>query len=184
VSFEKNPYYREVLHRLEEARRHLDIPEAVYQRMRAPGRSLSVTVPVMMDDGKMEFFQGYRVQHNSARGPTKGGIRYHPGVNLDEITALAALMTFKCAVINIPYGGAKGGVACDTKKMSRDEIKRLTRRFTYEIGLVIGPESDIPAPDMYTDQQVMAWMMDTYSMMKGYSVPGVVTGRTCTPTSR
>jgi glutamate dehydrogenase (NAD(P)+) len=177
VSFEKNPYYREVLHRLEEARRHLDIPEAVYQRMRAPGRSLSVTVPVMMDDGKMEFFQGYRVQHNSARGPTKGGIRYHPGVNLDEITALAALMTFKCAVINIPYGGAKGGVACDTKKMSRDEIKRLTRRFTYEIGLVIGPESDIPAPDMYTDQQVMAWMMDTYSMMKGYSVPGVVTGK-------
>jgi glutamate dehydrogenase (NAD(P)+) len=174
---DKNPLFQEVLHRLEEASRHLKIPEPVYQRMRAPGRSLCVSIPVMMDDGSVRFFSGYRVQHNSARGPTKGGIRYHPGVTLDEITALAALMTFKCAVVNIPYGGAKGGVACDTTKMSRDEIKRLTRRYTHEIGFVIGPESDIPAPDMYTDQQVMAWMMDTYSMMKGYSVPGVVTGK-------
>ncbi len=162
---------------MEEANRYLKIPEPIYQRIRVPGRSLSVSVPVQMDDGSVRFFPGYRVQHNSARGPTKGGIRYHPDVTLDEITALAALMTFKCALVNIPYGGAKGGVACDTTKMSRDEIKRLTRRYTHEIGFIIGPESDIPAPDMYTNEQVMAWMMDTYSMMKGYSVPGVVTGK-------
>jgi glutamate dehydrogenase (NAD(P)+) len=155
----------------------MNIPEPIYERMRVPDRQLIVSVPIQMDDGPIRFFTGYRVQHNSARGPTKGGIRYHPGVNLDEITALAALMTFKCALVNIPFGGAKGGVACDTKKMSREEIKKLTRRYTYEIGLIIGPDTDIPAPDMYTDAQVMAWMMDTYSMMKGYSVPGVVTGK-------
>lgn len=177
MSLEESPYYKEVLERLEEANRHLNVHESIYQRMRSPGRSLSVTVPVMMDDGLVRYFPGYRVQHNSARGPTKGGLRYHPNVTLDEITALAALMTYKCAVVNIPYGGAKGGVACDTTKMSRNELKRLTRRYTYEIGFIIGPESDIPAPDMYTNQQVMAWMMDTYSMMKGYSVPGVVTGK-------
>jgi glutamate dehydrogenase/leucine dehydrogenase len=177
VSSEKSPLFQEVLQRLEEANRYLKIPEPIHQRIRVPGRSLSVSVPVQMDDGSVRFFPGYRVQHNSARGPTKGGIRYHPDVTLDEMTALAALMTFKCALVNIPYGGAKGGVACDTTKMSRDEIKRLTRRYTYEIGLIIGPEADIPAPDMYTNEQVMAWMMDTYSMMKGYSVPGVVTGK-------
>jgi glutamate dehydrogenase (NAD(P)+) len=176
VSANKN-LFQEVLQRLEEANGHLNIPEPIYQKMRVPGRQLIVSVPVQMDDGSVRFFTGYRVQHNSARGPTKGGIRYHPCVNLDEMTALAALMTWKCALVNIPYGGAKGGVDCDTTKMSRDEIKRLTRRYTHEIGLIIGPESDIPAPDMYTDQQVMAWMMDTYSMMKGYSVPGVVTGK-------
>jgi glutamate dehydrogenase/leucine dehydrogenase len=176
VTSKKN-YYDEVLLRLDQANAYLDIPEPIYQRMRIPYRSLIVSVPVHMDNGRVEFFKGYRVQHNAARGPTKGGIRYHPGVTLDEITALAALMTFKCALVNIPFGGAKGGVACDTKKMSRDEIKKLTRRYTHEIGILIGPESDIPAPDMYTDEQVMSWMMDTYSMMKGYSVPGVVTGK-------
>ncbi len=132
---------------------------------------------MQLDNGTVSFFTGYRVQYDFARGPAKGGIRYHPKVNLDEITALAALMTWKCGVVDLPFGGAKGGVACDPTVMSRDEIKRLTRRYTYEIGIIIGPESDIPAPDVYTDEQVMAWMMDTYSMMKGHSVPGVVTGK-------
>ncbi|MBI5642343.1 MAG: Glu/Leu/Phe/Val dehydrogenase [Deltaproteobacteria bacterium] len=162
---------------LDNANRHLNLPQGIFQRLRLPRRSLIVSVPVQMDNGGVEFFTGYRVQYDFARGPAKGGIRYHPRVTLDEITALAALMTWKCAVVDIPFGGAKGGVACDTTIMSRDEIKRLTRRYTYEIGILIGPEIDIPAPDMYTDEQVMAWMMDTYSMMKGYSVPGVVTGK-------
>jgi glutamate dehydrogenase (NAD(P)+) len=130
-----------------------------------------------MDDGSLQMFMGYRVQHDRSRGPFKGGIRYHPEVNLDEIRAMAMLMTWKCAVVGIPYGGAKGGVCCNPKEMSKGEIERLTRRFTSEISLLIGPESDIPAPDMYTNAQVMAWIMDTYSMNKGYSVPGVVTGK-------
>ncbi|MBI5492343.1 MAG: Glu/Leu/Phe/Val dehydrogenase [Deltaproteobacteria bacterium] len=170
-------FFQEVLETLESANRYLNLPPAIYTRLKTPRRSLIVSVPVEMDDGKVEFFEGYRVQYDFARGPAKGGIRYHPKVSLDEITALAALMTWKCAVVDIPFGGAKGGVACDPTSMSRDEIKRLTRRYTYEIGILIGPESDIPAPDVYTDEQVMAWMMDTYSMMKGYSVPGVVTGK-------
>lgn len=176
MSSEKS-FFQEILLTLESANRHLNLPQAVYDRLKTPRRSLIVSVPVQMDDGTVSFFTGYRVQYDFARGPGKGGIRYHPKVNLDEITALAALMTWKCAVVDIPFGGAKGGVACDSTVMSRDEIMRLTRRYTYEIGLIIGPESDIPAPDVYTDEQVMAWMMDTYSMMKGYSVPGVVTGK-------
>lgn len=173
-----NPsFFQEVLVSLENANRHLKLPPAIYERLRIPRRSLIVSVPVQMDDGRVEFYTGYRVQYDFARGPAKGGIRYHPSVNHDEITALAALMTWKCAVVDIPFGGAKGGVACDPTKMSRDEKQRLTRRYTYEIGLLIGPESDIPAPDVYTDEQTMAWMMDTYSMMKGYAVPGVVTGK-------
>lgn len=170
-------FFQEVLVTLENANRHLNLPPAIYERLRTPRRSLIVSIPVEMDDGSVRFFKGYRVQYDFARGPAKGGIRYHPGVTLDEITALAALMTWKCAVVDLPFGGAKGGVACDSTTMSRDEKKRLTRRYTYEIGLFIGPEQDIPAPDMYTDEQTMAWMMDTYSMMKGYSVPGVVTGK-------
>ncbi|EQD31410.1 Glu/Leu/Phe/Val dehydrogenase, partial [mine drainage metagenome] len=122
-------------------------------------------------------FTGHRVQYNMARGPTKGGIRFHPGVTLDEVRALAAWMTWKCAVVNIPYGGAKGGVVVDPKKLSIGEIERLTRRYAIEIAPIIGPEMDIPAPDVYTDSQTMAWIMDTYSMQKGYSVPGVVTGK-------
>ncbi|MBI5599793.1 MAG: Glu/Leu/Phe/Val dehydrogenase [Deltaproteobacteria bacterium] len=174
---QKKSPFEEILLRLEEANRHLGLPDHIYNRLRHPRRALTVSVPVKMDDGSVSFFTGYRVQYNTARGPAKGGIRYHPEVNLDEVTALAALMTWKTAIVDIPFGGAKGGVACDTKKMSKAEIERLTRRYTYEIGHLIGPESDIPAPDMYTDEQVMAWIMDTYSMMKGYSVPGVVTGK-------
>lgn len=162
---------------LEKANKHLSLPDSIYTRLATPRRSLIVSVPVEMDSGKVEFFTGYRVQYDFARGPGKGGIRYHPQVSLDEVIALAALMTWKCAVVDIPFGGAKGGVACDTTKMSGKEIERLTRRYTYEIGLLIGPETDIPAPDMYTDEKVMAWIMDTYSMMKGYTVPGVVTGK-------
>lgn len=173
----ENGFFQEVLTNLENANRHLNLPAAIYERLRTPRRSLIVSVPVQMDDGTVSFFTGYRVQYDFARGPAKGGVRYHPKVNLDEITALAALMTWKCGVVDLPFGGAKGGVACDPTIMSRDEIKRLTRRYTYEIGIIIGPESDIPAPDVYTDEQVMAWMMDTYSMMKGHSVPGVVTGK-------
>jgi glutamate dehydrogenase (NAD(P)+) len=173
----ENGFFQEVLKNLEKANRILNLPPAIYERLRTPRRSLIVSVPVQMDNGTVSFFTGYRVQYDFARGPAKGGIRYHPKVNLDEITALAALMTWKCGVVDLPFGGAKGGVACDPTVMSRDEIKRLTRRFTYEIGIIIGPESDIPAPDVYTDEQVMAWMMDTYSMMKGHSVPGVVTGK-------
>lgn len=170
-------FFREILSTLEEANKHLKLHPAIYERLRTPRRSLLVSVPVQMDDGSVKFFKGYRVQYDFARGPAKGGIRYHPNVNLDEITALAALMTWKCAVVDIPFGGAKGGVECDPRIMSKDEVQRLTRRYTYEIGLLIGPESDIPAPDVYTDEQTMAWMMDTYSMMKGYAVPGVVTGK-------
>ncbi|MBI5887957.1 MAG: Glu/Leu/Phe/Val dehydrogenase [Deltaproteobacteria bacterium] len=174
---EDTGFFQEILTTLETANGHLNLPPAVYERLRTPRRSLIVSIPVEMDDGSVNFFKGYRVQYDFARGPAKGGVRYHPRVNLDEITALAALMTWKCAVVDIPFGGAKGGVQCDTSRMSRSEIERLTRRYTYEISVLIGPETDIPAPDMYTDEQVMAWMMDTYSMMKGYSVPGVVTGK-------
>lgn len=145
--------------------------------LKSPKRELTVNFPVRMDDGSFRVYTGYRVQYSMARGPTKGGIRYHPQVSLDEVRALAAWMTWKCAVVNIPYGGAKGGVICDPKHMSPGELERLTRRFTSEISPIIGPEIDIPAPDVYTDSQTMAWIMDTYSMQKGFSVPGVVTGK-------
>ena len=140
-------------------------------------RELMVHFPVVMDDGRLEVFTGYRVHHNTARGPTKGGIRYHPDVTLDEVRALAMWMTWKCAVVGIPYGGAKGGVVCDPKKMSQQEIINLTRRYTTEITMMIGPDKDIPAPDVNTNPQTMAWIMDTYSMHHGYSVPAVVTGK-------
>ncbi len=140
-------------------------------------RELTVHFPVKMDDGRIEVFTGHRVQHNIARGPAKGGIRYSPDVTLDEVRALAFWMTWKCAVVGIPYGGAKGGVVCNPKEMSKKELENLTRRFATEISIIIGPESDIPAPDVNTNPQVMAWIMDTYSMHKGYSVPGVVTGK-------
>ncbi|MBI4455637.1 MAG: Glu/Leu/Phe/Val dehydrogenase [Acidobacteria bacterium] len=140
-------------------------------------RQLIVSIPVHMDKGGVHAFEGYRVQHNIARGPAKGGIRYHPEVHLDEIKALAMWMTWKCATVNIPYGGGKGGVRCNPKELSTGELERLTRRFTSEIMPIIGPDRDIPAPDVYTDAQTMAWIMDTYSMTKGYSVLGVVTGK-------
>jgi glutamate dehydrogenase (NAD(P)+) len=154
---------------------HLD--SGVREMLKHPKRELTVNFPVRMDNGSYRVFTGFRVQYNQARGPSKGGIRYHPNVTLDEVRALAAWMTWKCAVVNLPYGGAKGGVVCDPKKMSIGELERMTRRFASEIAPIIGPEIDIPAPDVYTDAQTMAWIMDTYSMQKGYSVPGVVTGK-------
>ena len=155
----------------------LKLSDGMRRILRTPNRELTVTFPVIMDDGRTEVFTGHRVQHNVARGPAKGGIRYSPYVTLNEMRALSMWMTWKCAVVNLPFGGAKGGVCCNTKEMSLREIERLTRRYTTEIAFLIGPASDIPAPDMYTDSRVMAWMMDTYSMHKGYSVPGVVTGK-------
>src|SRR6266446_5112437 len=143
-------------------------------------KAVEVSVPVGMDDGHTEVFTGFRVVHNIARGPSKGGIRYHPDVTLDEIKALAMLMTWKCALAGIPFGGAKGGVVCDPKQMSTGELQRMTRRFTSEIINEIGPEKDIPAPDVGTDGRVMAWIFDTYSMNKGHSVLGVVTGKPLT----
>ena len=143
-------------------------------------KAVEVGIPVGMDDGKVQVFRGYRVQHNIARGPAKGGIRYHPDVTLDEVKALAMWMTWKCALMGIPFGGAKGGVVCDPKRLSRGELERMTRRFTTEIINEIGPERDIPAPDVGTDARVMAWIFDTYSMNKGHSVLGVVTGKPLT----
>jgi glutamate dehydrogenase/leucine dehydrogenase len=147
------------------------------EMIKYPERMLTVGVPVRMDDGNIHRFVGYRVQHSSVRGPAKGGIRYHPQVTLDEVKALATWMTWKCAVVNIPFGGGKGGVTCNPKEMSIGEIERLTRRYASAILPLIGPEQDIPAPDVYTTPQIMAWIMDTYSMTKGYPVPGVVTGK-------
>jgi glutamate dehydrogenase (NAD(P)+) len=153
------------------------LDDGMRQILRSSGRELTTHFPVLMDDGSTRVFTGYRVQHNVARGPAKGGIRYSPLVTINEVRALAMWMTWKCAVVNLPFGGAKGGVCCNTKELSLKEIERLTRRYTTEIAIIIGPTSDIPAPDMYTDGRVMAWIMDTYSMHKGYSVPGVVTGK-------
>jgi len=147
------------------------------EMIKYPERVLTVTVPVRMDDGHIRRFEAYRVQHSSVRGPAKGGIRYHPQVTLDEVKALATWMTWKCAVVNIPFGGAKGGITCDPKHMSQGELERMTRRYTSAILPLIGPEQDIPAPDVYTNSQTMAWIMDTYSMTKGYAIPGVVTGK-------
>jgi glutamate dehydrogenase/leucine dehydrogenase len=155
----------------------LGLDSGMREVLKHPKRELTVNFPVRMDDGSYKVFTGHRVQYNMARGPCKGGIRYHPQVTLDEVRALAAWMTWKCAVVNIPYGGAKGGVICDPKHMSKGELERLTRRYTTEISGIIGPERDIPAPDVYTDGQTMSWIMDTYSILKGYSVPGVVTGK-------
>jgi len=155
----------------------LDLGSAVRETLRYPKREVTVHFPVQLDNGTSRVFTGYRVWHNLARGPAKGGIRFHPQSDLEEIRALAMLMTWKCACVKIPYGGAKGGVTCDPKTLSRRELERMTRRFTTEIGDIIGPDSDIPAPDVNTNAQVMAWMMDTYSMHRGYSVTGVVTGK-------
>src|SRR2546422_4629288 len=156
---------------------YLKVEGGLRQVLRTPKRQLIVSIPTRMDDGSFRVFEGYRVQHSIARGPGKGGIRYHPDVSLDEVKALASWMTWKCATVAIPFGGAKGGVICDPKHMSQGELERMTRRFTSEISIIIGPEQDIPAPDVYTNAQTMAWIMDTYSMTKGYSALGVVTGK-------
>jgi glutamate dehydrogenase (NAD(P)+) len=159
------------------AAEYLKLDVGLRQVLRTPKRVLEVSIPTKMDNGQIKVFTGYRVQHNIARGPSKGGIRYHPAVTLDEVKALAAWMTWKTAAVNIPYGGGKGGVICDPKRMSKPELERMTRRYTSEILPILGPEQDIPAPDVYTDSQTMAWIMDTYSMTKGYSSLGVVTGK-------
>ena len=155
----------------------IHLEEGIRGILRAPRRELTVNLPVHMDDGNVRVFTGYRIQHSLARGPAKGGIRYHPSVDLDEVRALAMWMTWKCAVANIPYGGAKGGVTVDTGALSQRELEGLTRRFASEISIIIGPEKDIPGPDVGTNEQVMAWIMDTISMHQGYSIPGVVTGK-------
>ncbi len=169
--------YRTARHQLDTAAARLGLHSGVHERLRYPRRALVVSIPTLMDDGRTEVFIGYRVHHNTALGPTKGGLRYHPGVNLGEVTALAMLMSWKCAIMGLPYGGAKGGVRCDPTTMSARELEHMTRRYTAEIMLVIGPDLDIPAPDLGTDEQTMAWMMDTYSMTQGKTVPGVVTGK-------
>jgi len=159
------------------AAEYLKLDPGLRQVLRTPKRVLEVSIPTKMDNGQLKVFTGYRVQHNIARGPSKGGIRYHPNVTVDEVKALAAWMTWKTATVNIPYGGGKGGVICDPKRMSKSELERMTRRFASEILPIIGPERDVPAPDVYTDAQTMAWIMDTYSMTIGYSALGVVTGK-------
>ena len=171
-----NPY-KNMLHVLDQAAEKLGLARDEYETLRYPERELMVSIPIRMDNGELKVFEGYRVQHNSARGPYKGGIRYHEDANLDEVKALSAWMSFKCAVVNIPYGGAKGGIKVNPRELSREELIRLTRRYTTRILPLIGPEQDIPAPDVNTNGEVMAWIMDTYSMFKGHAVPGVVTGK-------
>lgn len=171
-----NPYDN-VLKVVSEAANILGYTDSDIEALKYPERELKVAIPVRMDNGTTKVFEGYRIQHSTSRGPAKGGIRFHPDVNLDEVKALAAWMTFKCAVVNIPYGGGKGGVVCNPSELSEDEIRAITRRFTAAIAPLIGPEQDIPAPDVGTNAAVMGWMMDTYSMLKGHCVHGVVTGK-------
>ena len=172
-----SPMLRTSLAQLDQVAARLGLDPDIHERLRHPKRALVVSIPVRMDDGKTAVFIGYRVHHNSVLGPTKGGLRYDPEVSLGEVSALAMLMSWKCSLMGLPYGGAKGGVRCDPRKLSLQERENLTRRYTAEIILMIGPDLDIPAPDMGTDEQTMAWMMDTYSMTQGRTVPGVVTGK-------
>jgi glutamate dehydrogenase (NAD(P)+) len=173
---EENPF-ESMMQRFDEAASRLSLDPNIYKILRWPNREITIYIPVMMDDGNYQVFTAYRVQHNFARGPAKGGVRYSPDVSLDEVRALAAWMTWKCAVVNIPFGGAKGGIICDPREMSPTEIERLTRRYTAELLDFIGPERDVPAPDMNTNEQTMAWMMDTYSMHARHTVTAVVTGK-------
>jgi glutamate dehydrogenase (NAD(P)+) len=176
MSDEKNPY-ENACSQLRICSEQMDLDPGIHEILINPKMVHTVSLPINMDNGKTKVFTGYRVQHNDARGPYKGGIRYHHEVSMDEVKALAMWMTWKCAVIDIPYGGAKGGIICDTKEMSVREKEHLTRRYATMISQFIGPYRDVPAPDMYTDAQTMAWIMDTYSVLKGYSVPEVVTGK-------
>jgi glutamate dehydrogenase (NAD(P)+) len=169
--------HRTAVAQLDGVASRLGLDDDIHQRLRLPRRALVVSIPVLMDSGKTEVFTGYRVHHSTVLGPTKGGVRYAPDVDLGEVSALAMLMSWKCALMGLPYGGAKGGVRCNPRAMSMREKEGLTRRYTAEIILLIGPDLDIPAPDLGTDEQTMAWMMDTYSMTQGKSVPGVVTGK-------
>jgi glutamate dehydrogenase (NAD(P)+) len=173
---ETNPF-ESMMSRFDRAAQLLDLDPDLYAVMRVPNRELKVYIPTRMDSGRIEVFEGFRVQHNFARGPAKGGIRYAPDVSLDEVRALAAWMTWKCAVVNVPFGGAKGGVICDPAQMSMGELERMTRRYASELLDFIGPEKDVPAPDMNTNEQTMAWIMDTYSMHARHTVTAVVTGK-------
>src|SRR6478752_1306854 len=172
-----SPLYRMAVAQFDQAVPVAGIPEDIAERLRYPERSIIVSCPVRLDSGRRVVFAGYRVQHSSVLGPTKGGIRYDAEVTLGECAALAVWMTWKCALLRLPYGGAKGGVRCSPRQMSQPELERLTRRFTSELLPIIGPKEDIPAPDMATNEQTMAWMMDTYSMQKGHAVPEIVTGK-------
>ncbi|MGA9997004.1 MAG: Glu/Leu/Phe/Val dehydrogenase [Pyrinomonadaceae bacterium] len=173
---EDNPF-ESMMSRFDRAAQLLDLDPDLYAVMRVPNRELKVYIPTRMDSGRIQVFEGYRVQHNFARGPAKGGIRYSPDVNIDEVRALAAWMTWKCAVVNVPFGGAKGGIICDPSQMSLGELERMTRRYASELLDFIGPEKDVPAPDMNTNEQTMAWIMDTYSMHARHTVTAVVTGK-------
>lgn len=169
--------YRNAVMELQEAADTMRLDPNIAERLKVPKRALVVSVPVRLDDGSIRCFEGYRVQHNMTLGPGKGGIRFHPDVNLSEVAGLAMLMTFKCSLVGLPLGGAKGGIRVDPSQLSRQEAQALTRRFTSEINMIIGPDKDIPAPDVGTDGQHMAWIMDTYSQERGFAVPGVVTGK-------
>jgi len=173
---EENPF-ESMMSRFDRAAQLLDLDPDLYAVLRVPNRELKVYIPTKMDSGRIQVFEGFRVQHNFARGPAKGGIRYAPDVNIDEVRALAAWMTWKCAVVNVPFGGAKGGIICDPQQMSMGELERMTRRYAAELLDFIGPEKDVPAPDMNTNEQTMAWIMDTYSMHARHTVNAVVTGK-------
>src|SRR5438094_5838835 len=173
----ETPLYRTALAQYEQALPHANVEELVAERLRYPERALVVSVPVKLDAGRWTVFPGYRVPHSAVLGPTKGGVRYDAEVNLGECAALAMWMTWKCSLLRLPYGGAKGGVRCNPRELSEGDIRRITRRFTADLAPFIGPDQDIPAPDMATNEQTMAWMMDTYSMQKGYAVPEIVTGK-------
>ena len=174
---QQNNVYENALELLDEAAERINLSPGIHERLRKPKRVMTVSIPTEMDDGRFETFTGYRVQHNMDRGPAKGGIRYHPQVTLEEVSALAMWMTWKCALVDIPYGGGKGGVICTPSELSERELERLTRRFISELVAFIGPERDIPAPDVNTNERVMGWLMDTYSMQQGYPVPAITTGK-------
>ena len=175
--WDSSDLYRNSVMQLKEAAETMKLDPNIAERLKVPKRALIVSVPIRLDDGKIKVFEGYRVQHNTTLGPGKGGVRFHPDVNLSEVAGLAMLMTFKCSLVGLPLGGAKGGIRVDPRKLSRQEAQALTRRYTSEINMIIGPDRDIPAPDVGTDGQHMAWMMDTFSQEKGFAVPGVVTGK-------
>jgi glutamate dehydrogenase (NAD(P)+) len=175
--YEHSDVFRMALQQLRTVAEHFDIDSGVLERLSKPKRALVVSVPVRMDDGRTENFIGFRVQHSLTSGPAKGGLRYHPSVDLGEVAALAMWMSWKCGIMGLPFGGAKGGIACDPAKLSRTEVERLTRRYTEEVGSIIGPRQDVMAPDLGTDEQTMAWIMDTYSTKVGYACPEIVTGK-------
>lgn len=177
MSLFESPLFKDAFQQLEDAAGIMNLDPNILERLKYPKRALQVAVPIRLDDGTVKTFMGYRVQHNMTIGPGKGGIRFHPKVDLSETAALAMLMTFKCALVGLPLGGAKGGIQVDPNDLSRQELQSLTRRYCTEINMIIGPNIDIPAPDIGTDGQTMAWFMDTYSQLKGYTVPGVVTGK-------